>query len=231
MRAPRPLLLAATLVLAAACAGCVDDRVLLERGPLGPADYSVRLSVRGDPAAATDAVTAALRVEDRPDGASLRLSVSGEPPVVAELRRLSTGKLELEAVEGVSPGSAGEADLASLVGQLDPPLSPRPVRLREPWSSDRRIATQSLDAVLRSRLRIVRFRRTAGVDAAELRGDVSGTLKTQSAAGVFSGTVRGRTTIAWALGLGRLASSETRLVWTIPGVGRLVVLTVVGPRG
>jgi hypothetical protein len=132
-------------------------------------------------------------------------------------------------VQGVSPGSAGETDLASLVGQLDPPLADRPVRLGDTWSSTRRIVTGSLEATLRSELEMVGFSRVGGVDAAELDGEVSGTLRTAGPSGIFAGRVRGETRIAWALGAGRVASSETRLVWTIEGAGSVVLRTVVRP--
>lgn len=220
--------LLAVLSLLAFCS-CVDDRVSLRRGPLGPATYDVELGVSGGSGVRDEEVVADMRVENTEDGARLRLAVEGADPILAELRREPTGQLRLDSVQGVPPRSAGEADLASLVGQLDPPLPRKAVRLRDTWSSTRRIETETLRSVLRSRLRIVRFRRVGGTDAAELHGTVTGTLRTSGQAGVFEGEVSGRTTISWALSPGRVAESETTLVWTIRDVGRLVVHTIVRP--
>lgn len=187
------------------------------------------LDVSGSPAIRAEDVTATMRVENTSAGASLRLAVSGAEPIVAELHRTDTGQLTLRTVQNVPPRSAGEADLAALVGQLDPPLPATPVRLRRSWSSTRRISTETIAAVLTSRLRIVRFRRVAGTDAAELMGTVRGRLKTSGPSGVFDGTVSGTTTIAWALEHGRVAESRTRLVWSIPGAGKLIVEAQVRP--
>jgi hypothetical protein len=210
-------------------ASCADDRVRLSRGPLGPAHYRVALDVSGRRGLPAEDVTATMHVENTAGGAKLRLAVSGDEPIVAQFHRTETGQLALDTVQNVPPSSAGEADLAALVGQLDPPLPAGPVRLRRSWSSTRRIATETIAAVLTSRLRIVRFRRVADADAAELVGTVRGRLKTSGTSGVFDGAVEGTTTIAWAMDPGRVAASSTRLVWTIPGAGRLVVETSVRP--
>jgi hypothetical protein len=218
-----------TILLALSlCAACVDDRITLQRGPLGPAAYRIVISVDGVRAVGRDTVRATLRVARRRAGATLTLTVDGRKPVVATLAS-TDGRLELEEVRGGSPGSVGEADLASLVGQLDPPLPPKAVRLREPWSETRRIATAALTATLRSDLRIERFRRIAGVDAAELVGNVQGDLRTASDRGSFEGRVQGRTTIDWELGSGRVVASRTHLVWTTTNAGRVVLDADVRP--
>lgn len=218
-------ILAILLLLVVACA---DDRITLHRGPLGPASYRIVISVDGVRAVGRDTVEASLRVRRRRAGATLTLTVDGRRPVIATLAS-SSGRLELERVRGGAPGSVGEADLASLVGQLDPPLPPRAVRLREPWSETRRIATAALSATLRSDLRIERFRRIDGVDAAELVGTVAGDLRTASDRGTFEGRVEGRTTIAWELGAGRVVASRTHLVWTTTDAGRVVLDADVRP--
>lgn len=220
-------LLAAVALLATACA---DDRVRLERGPLGPARYRVELGVSGGAALRSEEVEASLEVTTVAEGASLHLAVSGEDPIVAEVKRDASGRLVLDTVQRVPPSSAGEADLASLVSQLDPPLPATPVRLGQRWSSTRSIGTESLQAELTARLRIVRFRRVGGADAADIRGSVSGRLRALGATGFFEGSVDGTTSIAWSLDHGRLASSRTELVWTIPDVGRVVVRTSVEPE-
>ncbi|HVE92211.1 MAG TPA: hypothetical protein VNE62_07925 [Actinomycetota bacterium] len=221
--------LLAVLLLLCTLVACRDDRVTLRRGPIGPAEYDVRTKVGGSSALGREALDAVLRVTDSDYGATLRLEVGDGPAIVAELVRDSTGKLALDTVQGVSPRSAGEADLASIVQQLDPPLAPRPVRLRERWSSTRRIDTETITARLTSRLRISRFVRSGGHDAAELVGIVSGTLNTTGPSGTFAGRVSGRTTIAWQLEPGRVGSSHTSLTWTIRDVGRVVLQTSVTP--
>lgn len=226
MRRRRPVLIAIALLGAAAC---LPDRVPLQRGPLGPARYEVRLGVSGSPAVRRESVVAALRVTDTAAGAKLELRIEGTTPISAELSRGPNGQLRLDAVENVPPRSAGEADLASLVGQLDPPLPPAGVRIGQRWSATRTIKTETIDAQLASSLRLVRFKRVGGADAAELRGTVTGRLKTTGSAGVFEGPVRGETAISWALQPGRVASSETRLVWAIPGGGDLRIETSVRP--
>lgn len=209
---------------------CGDDRISLDRGPLGPASYRIDLRVDGDLVIRPEKVSAVLEVVERPGHTELGLGVAGEEPVVAELRRRPDGGVTLDAVEGISPSSAGEADLASIVGQLDPPLPARPLRLGEPWSADRHISTDTLDAVLSSELQLVGFRRVAGADAVELAGRIRGELEATGAAGALEGTVSGRTKIAWMPEAGRVVASETRLVWRIPGAGELVLHTRVQPR-
>ncbi|HVL81043.1 MAG TPA: hypothetical protein VM840_05560 [Actinomycetota bacterium] len=220
---------AALGLLALVCAGCADDRVRLERGPLGPASYRVTFEVTGDPAVRTEPVTAQLTVTDLGDGAALRLDVGDEIPIVTEFVRGPDGRLVLDTVQGVSPSSAGEADLASIVDQLDPPLASGPVRMREPWSARRRITTEVLRADLTTRLEVVRFHRVAGTDAAELRGTVTGRLRTTGTTGTFDGRVVGTTTIDWALAPGRVAASRTELRWAIPDIGTVLLRTSVSP--
>jgi len=219
----------AVIALLLTSSACVDERVDLQRGPLGPATYEVTFSVTGDPAVRTEPVTAVLDVEDRPDGAVLRLDIGDDVPVITEFVRTPEGRLFLDTVQGVSPSSAGEADLASIVDQLDPPLAGRPVRMRESWSARRRIDTDVLTADLRTRMEVVRFLRVAGVDAAELRGRVTGTLETTGATGTFSGRVEGTTRVDWALSPGRVAASRTDLRWTIPDIGTVRLQTSVRP--
>lgn len=217
-------------VLVALAASCASDAVSLVRGPLGPASYEVELAVAGGPAVHAESVEAIMAVEEGDTGATLTLVVAGEDPVTAELRRAAGGRLDLESVQGVSPDSAGEADLASLVGQLDPPLPESPVRLGERWSATRRISTDILRASLRSDLRLIRFRRLGGTDAAQIAGDVSGTLRTDGPSGTFEGTVTGTTRIVWALRPGRVVASETELLWRIDGTGEIRLRSVVQPR-
>ncbi len=219
----------ALIAALAVVVSCNDGRVRLERGSLGPASYRVRVAVSGGPAPRPDAVRARLSVQDGPDGTTLRLAVAGQPSVVTELRRTSSGRLSLETVEGVSPSSAGEADLAATIGQLDPPLPRRAVAIRDAWSSTRRISTETLEATLTSRLRIVRFRRVAGQDTAEIQGSVRGRLRTKEPSARFRGSVSGETKIFWALGAGRLAASDTRLVWRIPNLEPVSLETAVEP--
>lgn len=221
--------LLAVCLITALCVSCTDDHVRLRRGPLGPATYGVRFDVSGAPAVRTEAVTARLRVTQLSDGAELRLDIADETPVTTRFRRMPNGRLELDSVEGLSPSSAGEADLASIVSQLDPPLSKRPVRLRQWWQSSRRVSTGTLEANLESTLRIVRFTRIAGNDAAEVQGTVTGTLRTTGTTGQFAGSVRGTTRIAWALEAGRVLASHTELVWDIPNVGTVDLNTTVRP--
>lgn len=216
----------ACLVLAS---GCADDRVSLVRGPLGPASYDVTFDIRGEVALAAETVEAELDVTPLAGGAQLRLAIADDDPIVAELRTGPDGRLRLETVQGVSPPSAGETDLASLVGQLDPPLAQRPVRIGDTWSSVRTIATGTVEAELTTELRLVRFRRVAGRDAAVLVGTVTGTLRASNPSGTFDGNVTGETEIAWVLDPGRLGSSETSLRWTIEG-GEVEIRTKVRSR-
>lgn len=228
-RAGRPLVAVLLLLLLLAVTACTDDRIALTRGSLGPATYDVRLAVSGESAVATEPVDARLEVSRRGEGATLELTVAGTEPILAELERLPSGRLDLETVEGVSPSSAGEADLASLVGQLDPPLPPEPVRIGEPWSQSQGIDTETLDAQLTSRLRIEGFGRIEGFDVAELSGEITGELRAAGPGGDFEGTVSGDTRISWALDPGRLAASDTRLTWEIPDVGDVILESVVRP--
>lgn len=225
----RPLVGVLLGLLALLTVSCADDRVVLSRGDLGPATYRIRLDVSGGSSVAPEPIDARLEVSRRGEGAILELTLAGSEPILAELERLPSGRLELETVEGVAPRTAGEADLASLVGQLDPPLPPGPVRIGEPWSQPQRIDTETLDAELTSRLRITGFRRIEGVDTAELEGKITGELRAEGPGGRFEGTVSGETRISWALGPGRLMASETRLTWDVPRVAQVVLDSVVRP--
>jgi hypothetical protein len=101
--------------------------------------------------------------------------------------------------------------------------------LGDTWSSTQKITTGTLTARIRTKLRIVRYRRVAGTDAAELEGEVSGRLSTQGESGIFRGTLRGRTRIAWSVVPGRVASAETNLVWTLSTGNRVILDTRVRP--
>jgi len=220
---------AATVVCLLAMGGCADDRVVLSRGPLGPASYTVTFDVSGEVALAAETVSADLDVAPTDDGAVLRLAIADDEPIIAELRRTDDGRLSLETVQSVSPPSAGETDLAALVGQLDPPLADAPVRIGDEWASVRRIATGTVEAELRTQLRLVRFARVGGDDSAVLQGGVSGTLRTTTPSGTFTGRVSGSTEMAWVLDPGRLAASETTLRWNIEGAGEVEIRTRVAP--
>lgn len=220
--------LAAVLLISLAAVACTDDRVTLARGPLGPARYRVEVSATGEVTEISEHREAALDVEPLSGGgAAFMLRTSADEVIQAELKRLEDGSLVLERVRGASVGSSGEADLGSLVGQLDPPLPSEPVRLGDSWSSTQRITTDTLSASVRTKLRIVRYRRIAGTDAAELEGDVSGRLETSGSSGTFSGSLRGQTRIAWSVRSGRVVAAETRLVWTLTDGGRVTLETSV----
>ncbi len=103
------------------------------------------------------------------------------------------------------------------------------MRIGRPWSQSQRIDTETFDADLTSRLRITGFRRIDGTDAAELTGEITGELRATGPGGDFEGTVSGSTRISWALDPGRLAASDTRLVWSIPGAGEVVLDSVLRP--
>jgi hypothetical protein len=207
---------------------CADDRVTLERGPLGPASYEVEVAAEGTELG--EHRTATLRIDPREGGADFELRTGAGSRITARLRSQDDGTVDLEGVRGVPVDRSGEAELASLVGQLAPPLPPEPVRIGERWSSSQRIRTSTLQATLRTELGIARFRRIAGRDAAELRGTVSGQLRTTTTTGVLSGSLRGTTRIAWAVRSGQVVSADTQLVWTLAGGDRVTLRTRVQPR-
>jgi hypothetical protein len=214
------------LLLALLVTACNDDRVALRRGPLGPASYRVVVVATG---AQTERRSATLAVTPDAAGASFTLQTAAHEVIQAELRRLPDGALSLADVRSASLAGAQSTDLASLVGQLDPPLPGRRVRIGDRWSSTRKIATDILSATLRTNLRITRYRRIAGTDAAELDGNVRGKLSATGDAGVRNGDITGTTRIDWAVRSGRVVSADTRLTWTLDTGDRVVLDTRVRP--
>jgi hypothetical protein len=222
--------LAAILVAFLAASACADDQVVLERGPLGPASYDVEVTAEGGSTDLREHREASLRIDPQGGGADFALRTEAGGLITAELRRSDEGSVNLERVRGVTVERAGQAELASLVGQLDPPLPRDPVRIGERWSSSRRIRTDTLRATLRTQLGIARFRRIASMDTAELEGTVTGRLNTTSSAGTLSGTLEGRTRIAWAVRAGRVVAADTTLIWTLSDGDQVTLLTRVRPR-
>ncbi|MGH7858449.1 MAG: hypothetical protein ACREQY_14080, partial [Candidatus Binatia bacterium] len=221
----RVVVISLALALSVACA---DDRVTLQRGPLGPAGYSVEVSATRS-SEPSQHRAASLRVQPTAAGVTFVLETTADEEIQADLEQLEDGSLKLQRVRGASVGTAGETEIASLVGQLDPPLPNRPVRLGEGWSATRRITTETLSASLRTELRVVRYRRLAGTDAAELEGKIDGRLQTAGERGVLRGTLGGSTRIAWSVRSGRVVAAETRLVWLLAGGDEVVLETRVDP--
>src|SRR5688500_10314260 len=120
--------------------GCSDDRISLRRGPLGPASYRVEVSATGEATELAAESQAELDVEPRGGGATSRLRTTSANVFEPGSRAGRRGPLALEGVRGATVGPGTETDLASLAGQLDPPLPPGPVRLGDEWSSERRIS-------------------------------------------------------------------------------------------
>src|SRR5687767_11414734 len=169
---------------------CTDDRVTLSRGPLGPARYEVEVRAADNEGALDEEHRATLNVDPRREGATFALRAAGRL-VTADLRILEDGSVDLRRVRGAPVQGPGHTELASLVGQLNPPLPSGPVRLNERWSSTQRIRTRALVASLSTELRMVRFRRVASTDAAELVGDVSGRLRVNDPSRVLEGRLGG----------------------------------------
>lgn len=217
------------MLLAIGCLApaCSTDRVHLARGDLGPAHYEVEVRATGSAVGLHTFRRADLRVAARPQGAVMRLSAVGGNVITADVLLTPDGTVFLERVRGA--GAAVEADLASLVGQLSPSLPKRPVRLGQHWSSSQRIKTSTLVTSLHTVLRIVRFRRIAGTDAADFAGEIRGRVQTTNPRGTFSGTLRGHTEIAWNVRAGRVVSADTSLVWSIENSGRVTLDTSVSP--
>ncbi len=217
--------LCTSLVLGA----CADDRVKLARGPIGPARYEVEARASGNVPAVHAFRRARLTVAKATSGASIVLRPSGGDTIRAVLYVLEDGTVLLSRVRGAPGGSAGQTDLASLAGQLTPPLPKKPVRLGKRWSSTQKITTSTLTTSLHTVMRIVRFRRMAGTDSAQFAGDITGQLRTTSPRGVFAGRLRGRTEIAWAVRAGRVVAADTHLVWTLETGERVTLETRVRP--
>jgi hypothetical protein len=218
--------IALTLCALLAAAGCTDDRVVLRRGPLGPANYEVRVRAQGQANAPAEEHLATMSVEPAATGARFALRTTEGEVLTAELRIGDDGSTNLARIRG---GVTSGQELASLVGQLNPPLPSAAVRLGRRWSSTQRISTQSLAARLRTSLRIVRFQRVASTDAAELVGNVSGDLRVQGAR-VLQGRLSGQTRIVWAVEAGRVVAADTTLIWTLSDGNRVTLETVVRPR-
>lgn len=214
------------LTLAVACS---DDRVALHRGPLGPARYRVDVTATGQGTQSSEHRSADLTVSPNESGASFTLETEAKEVIAAQLQRQPDGTIVLGDVRGTSIRDPRQTELASLVGQIDPPLPLRRVRIGDRWSRTRKISTDTLSATLRTLLRIVRYRRIAETDAAELQGSVRGRLQATGDGGVRAGTIVGTTTIAWAVGPGRVVSADTRLVWTLNTGDRVVLSTRVRP--
>jgi hypothetical protein len=222
--------LAAAAALLLAATACVDDQVVLTRGPLGPSSYEVEVNASSDATELEEHRAATLRITPRTEGAEFTLRTDTGDLITARIRRRKDGTIDLERVRGAPVDRSGEAELASLVGQLAPPLPHDPVRIGERWSSRQHIRTNTLRASLRTELGIARFRRLASTDTAELEGVVSGNLQTNSTAGFLQGAIEGKTRIAWAVRAGRVVSAETQLVWTLSGGDRVSLETRVRPR-
>lgn len=220
----------ATFLLVLAVPACTDDRVTLRRGPLGPASYLVEVTAEGEAAELSEHREATLEIQPRPNGAAFVLKTGDAQPLIeAELRLADDGSLFLEAVRGVSVGASGETDLASLVGQLHPPLPERPVRIGDRWASTQRISTETLQARITTELRLVRYRRLAGSDSAELQGEISGELTTSGEGGTFEGKLEGTTDIAWSIHAARVAAADTDLLWTLANGDKVTLETRVSP--
>jgi hypothetical protein len=219
----------AAVLLMLLVVACADDRVALRRGPLGPASYRVAVAASGRGTSASERRSATLVVRPNAGGASFTLQTPSREVIEAQLQRLPDGALTLGNVRGTSIANPGSTELASLVGQLDPPLPLHRVRIGDKWSSTRRISTDTLQATLRTNLRIVRYRRIAEIDAAELEGNVRGKLSATGDAGRRAGAITGTTRIAWGVQAGRVVSADTRLVWTLDSGERIVLETRVRP--
>ena len=217
-------LLLCTVLLSSSA--CTDDRVTLQRGPLGPASYELRVRAQGQ-ASETEEHEATLAITPADGGANFALRTTEGELLTAELRFGPDGSANLARVRG---GVTSGQELASLVGQLNPPLPSTPVRLGKRWSSAQRISTQTLRALLRTTLRIARFRRVASTDAAELVGDVSGTLRVTGGSRVLTGRLSGKTRIVWAVDAGRVVAADTDLVWTLTDGNRVTLATQVRPK-
>lgn len=225
--------LAACLVAVACFAvgtGCADDRVEFSRGPLGPAAYEVRVNASSEATEFHEQRRATLRVEPRSDGARFAMRTSDGALVTADLDLLPDGSVDLTRVQGAAVQPAGQTELASLVGQLNPPLPSGSIRLGERWSSTQRITTRVLRASLSTELRMVRFRRIASTDAAELVGQVSGRLRVTDAGRTLEGRLTGDTMIVWAVSAGRVVAADTELLWELSDGSRVTLETSVRPR-
>jgi hypothetical protein len=217
------VLLCTVSVLAAAC---TDDRVTLRRGPFGPASYELSVRAQGQERMEAEEHDATLAITPADGGANFALRTTEGEFLNAELRFGSDGSANLARVRG---GVTSGQELASLVGQLNPPLPSTPVRLGKRWSSAQRITTQTLRALLRTTLRIARFRRIASTDAAELVGNVSGTLRVTGGTRALEGRLSGRTRIVWAVDAGRVVEADTDLVWALADGNRVTLRTIVRP--
>jgi len=79
-------------------------------------------------------------------------------------------------------------------------------------------------------LSIVRFRRIASADAAELSGTVGGSLSVVLPTRVLEGNLRGRTDIMWDVHAGHVVAAETNLVWTLQDGSVVTLETRIQPR-
>ena len=227
MQLVRRLCAAGSCIALVSVAACTDDRVNLVRGPLGPASYEVHVRALEQAGDQAEEHLATLRVEPRDTGAAFAMRTAEGDTLTAEIQVTPDGSVNLARIRG---GVTSGQELASLVGQLNPPLPSRPVRLGRRWARTQRITTKTLAAQLTTTLRIVRFRRVASTDAAELMGDVAGQLRIRGAVRELSGRLSGSTTINWAVRAGRMVSAETHLVWALSDGSRVRLDTSVRPR-
>jgi hypothetical protein len=218
------------IALGVLATACTDDRVGLSRGPLGPASYEVQVRAQETTGRAAERHSASLNVVPTADGATFSLRAPGGEVITADLRLLEDGSVDLARVHGPGLEGSGQTELASLVGQLNPPLPARAVRIGQRWSSTQLITTKTLSASLRTTLRIVRFRRIASTDAAELLGRVSGHLRVNGIARPLEGRLTGETDITWAVSAGRVVAADTELVWELSDGSRVMLSTSVTPR-
>jgi hypothetical protein len=219
-----------SMVLLMVFASCADDRLSFERGPLGPASYEVSVEASGAFEGLELAHQATLEVNPSDQGATFSLRNPGGGVVTAEVSAQPDGSLNLTHIRGIPVEGPGETELASLVGQLTPPLPQSPVRIGERWSDTREITTNSLRASIDTDLRLVRFRRVASTDAAELAGKVNGTTLVAAGIAALSGELAGNTRIVWAVEEGRVVESETELTWTLDDGTQVTIHTRVQPR-
>jgi hypothetical protein len=218
---------AALLLCLCSLVACTDDRVTLRRGPLGPASYEVHVRAQRQVGEEPEEHRATLTVRPVDEGANFSLRSTEGEVLTAQLRIAADGSADLARIRG---GVSSGQELASLVGQLNPPLPSAPVRLGKRWSSTQRITTKTLSAQLRTSLRMVRFRRIASTDAAELMGTVSGQLRISGSPRSLSGRLSGTTMIVWGVRAGRVVAANTDLVWTLSDGRRVILATEVSPR-
>lgn len=219
---------AAAVLLMLILQACVDDRVSFERGPLGPASYEVTVTASNDASEDVQEHVASLRVEQRAEDARLTLRSDGGL-VTVDLDVEPDGSANLARLRGAPSDTSSSTELASLAGQLNPPLPSGPVRIGDSWSSTQKISTKVLAASLQTELRLRRFTRVASTDAASFIGEVSGSLKVTEGATALQGQLEGTTRILWAVEAGRVVEADTDLLWTLSDGSEVELSTRVRP--